>query len=370
MSEEHKKDKLKELKKRLYTKGFEGSPVFKGKLSRKKYDVNSEWEDTKDLKVNTETKNKMSNTGVNKTSMIKKIFIGSIIFFIFALGFVAFTFYRGSNVISAENINLEITGPVSVKGGESFDLGVNIKNKSETEIESASLLVEYPKGAYASFDSQDELIRTRKEIGTVSLSNPVSVNIPLVLFGEENSEKEINFTLEFRFKGSGATLEKSEVYKVKISSSPINLSFSVPKETSSKQEFNTVVDVESNSNKLIKNLLLKVDYPFGFTFKGASPEPVSGENIWDMGDLSPTDKKTITIRGTIDGQEGDEKVFKTSVGTKSKDSSDSIGTLYNFDSESTVIKKPFLGIDLLLDGNTAPECISKSGKSIRTDILW
>ena len=368
MQEENRKDKLKELRKRLYTKGFKGKPVFQGKLSSKEYKVNNEWDNTEN--TNTSKEKEKSEITANKIPMIKKIFIGSVIFFILALGFVAFTFYRGSNVISADNINIEITGPVSVKGGEEFELGVNIKNKSETDIESASLLIEYPKGAYESFDSQDELVRTRKEIGTVSLASPATVKIPLVLFGEENSEKEINFTLEFRFKGSGATLEKSKVYNVRISSSPVNLSFFVPKEASIKQEFDVVVDIESNSNNPIKDLLVKVEYPFGFVFKGASPSASIGENIWHIGDLLPSDKKTIKIRGAIDGQEGDEKVFRVSIGTSSKESEDSIGTLYNFVSESIYVTKPFLGINLLVDGNASPEYVSKSGKSIRVDILW
>jgi len=365
-ADKNKKDKLKEMRKRLYTKGFKAEPIEPGKFKKKEYEVKKQWEEVPAKKSLKKEKFKSSD----KMPMIKKIFIASIVFFVAALAFVVFTFYYGNNVVSVENIDISISGPVSISGGEEFTLEVDIKNKSEIAIESASLLVEYPEGAYESADSQDELLRKREALNAIESGGSFSKTLPLVLFGEENSEKEINVTLELRFKGSSATFEKTELYKVRISSSPVNLSFSVPKEASLKQEFEMTIDLESNSSNVIKGLLLQVDYPFGFVFTDATPAPASGENVWDIGDLASADKRTIIIRGTVDGQEGDEKVFRVSTGTRTKKGENIIGTIYNFVSESVSVTKPFLGVNLLINGSSAPEYISSSKKAVRVDILW
>lgn len=366
MAEENKKDKLKEMRRRLYSKGFKEQPIKPGNFKRKEYKVKEKWEEYS----TPEPIKKEKLESVEKMSMIKKIFIGSLLFFVAALAFVVFTFYRGGNIASVEDIKIETTGPVSIKGGEVLSIDINIKNESEVEVESASLLVKYPKGVYVAVDSQDELARKREDVGNILPGGSVSKKISQVLFGEENSDKKINFILEFRFKGSSATLEKKGVYDIRISSSPVNLSFSVPKESSLKQEFEMVVNLESNSNNTAKDLMLKIEYPFGFVFSGASPEPVFDNNTWNIGDLAPADKKTIRIRGLIDGQEGDEKVFRASIGTLNKDLKYSIGILYNFISESIVLAKPFLGVNLLINGDNSPGYVSKSEESIRADILW
>jgi hypothetical protein len=367
-SKENKKSKLKEMNKRLYTKGFKEEPIEPGRFKKKEYEVSEQWEEAP---VEDEPLvEKKKTQSVNKTPMIKKVFLVSVAFFVLALAFVIFTFYRGNNVVSVDSIDLSINGPVSINGGEEFPLEIDIKNNSDVAIESASLLLKYPKGSYETPDSQVELFRKREDLGSIGPGEDFSKKLSLVLFGEENSEKEIVATLELRFKGSSATFEKTESYKIKIASSPVNLSFSVPKETSLKQEFEVVVDLESNSSNTLKDLLLKVDYPFGFTFSGATPAPATGENVWDIGDLAAADKRTIIIRGTLDGQEGDEKVFNASVGTKNKDNNNTIGTIYNFVSESVAVTKPFLGINMLINGSSAPEYFTSSEKPARVDISW
>ena len=358
--EENKKDKLKQMRRRLYRKDFKAEPIVSGRFKKKKYDVKEGWENPSVESVETETE-ESKKISKKKMSLVKKIFIFSAAFFVVALGFVIFTFYRGSNILSVENIDINTTGPVSVKGGEEFEIKFDIKNRSEAAMESASLLVEYPEGVYSSFDSQDEMTRTREDLGVIEPGDSVSKTIPLALFGEENSEKKIDFITYNGHKGS---------YKVRISSSPVNLSFSLPKEASLKQEFEMKIDLESNSNNTMKGLLLRAEYPSSFVFKGASPKPISGDNIWDIGDLGATDKRTITIRGVLEGQQGDEKVFRVATGKRVKTNKNIIGTVYNFISESIVLTKPFLGVNLLVNGDSSPEYIAKAGKPIRVDILW
>jgi hypothetical protein len=363
-----KKDKIRRLKESLYEKGFKNKPIEPGEFEKQEYEVSEKWAEPSVEEKNNKQKLRL----VKRSLMLKSIFIVSTIFFFVALGFFVYKFYYGGNVISAENIKISINGPVSVNGGEEFDLEVVIDNKSGVIVESPELLIEYPEGAYQSFESQKKLVRTMETLNPIKPNEIVTRKFPLVLFGEENSEKEITASLDFRFEGSSATLEKKENYTIKLASSPIDLSLDVPKEINSKQEFELTIRVKSNSNETIKGLLLSVDYPFGFLFKNAAPVPtsLSVNNIWKIGDIKPLDERVIKIRGVMEGKEGDEKFFNVHTGIISTENDNSIGTIYNSVSESISITKPSLGVDLLVNGSSLAKYVSGSKETVRVDILW
>jgi len=199
------------MRERLYTKGFKPKSLEIGRFKKKKYEVSEEWEEPAIVEPVKKRKIKTQK----KISMVKKVFIASAVFFVLALIFAAVTFYRGGNIISADSVDMAVDAPVSVNGGEEFTVSVDIKNKSEVSIESANILVKYPKGSYKTADSQDELSRERFSLDVISPGESVSKTFPLTLFGEENSEKEVVVKLELRFKGSSATFEKTELYKVR-----------------------------------------------------------------------------------------------------------------------------------------------------------
>ena len=76
-------------------------------------------------------------------------------------------------------------------------------------------------------------------------------------------------------------------------------------------------------------------YPPGFRFNDAQPSPSKGNSVWTLGDLGPSQKSNITIEGTIEGENSEERSFTASVGTTGDD-----GILKPFGtaSEKVVIK--------------------------------
>ncbi|MEM4531105.1 MAG: PKD domain-containing protein, partial [Thermofilaceae archaeon] len=48
-----------------------------------------------------------------------------------------------------------------------------------------------------------------------------------------------------------------------------------------------------------QNVVVTEAYPAGFTYGSASPAPTSGNNVWNLGTLAPSEEKTITITGTV-----------------------------------------------------------------------
>jgi len=150
MDKEDDKNKLKKVMESLYAKKFEEGPIKPNVFKKKEYKVKEKW----GIASLPPSKRAVFIERARKALTIKKILIGSLIFFITAVGIAFYVIKNGTNIISPENIDISITGPVSVNGGEEFSLEITIVNKSEVVVEAANLFMEYPEGVYSSFDLQ------------------------------------------------------------------------------------------------------------------------------------------------------------------------------------------------------------------------
>lgn len=360
---EKPKSKIEELSKRLYSTNFKDRPIIE-KLEAGEHEVSDTWKQDPPVVEGSKTPRS------SQSPLLKKILILSFSFFIIAVGVAIFYLYKGSGTLSANNVDISIEGPVSVAGGDDLKLGISVTNNNDAAVDDADLLIEYPEGSYASADSQSALPRIRKSLGRIEAHQTIRENVQAVIFGESNSEKKISATLEFRLEGSSATLEKKKEYAITLSSSPIDIVIDSLKEANSGQTVEVDVHLKSNSSSPLKDLLLSVDYPFGFQFKESTPKPNFDNKIWKLGDLPPAGERVIRIKGIIQGQDEEEKIFRAYVGTQSNRDERALGIAYNSLSSSIFLKKPFLSLDFLIDGVRANEYVSSSEKTVRVDISW
>ena len=299
-----------------------------------------------------------------------KVFIGAAVFFLVAILTAVFVFTGGSNVVSNNKIDLSIAGPASIAGGEKLSLNLSMGNNNSTTLEDSDLIVEYPAGARNPNDLNVELKRSRISIGNILAGQTVNQSVESVLFGEENSKQAIKFTLEYRVAGSNAIFYKEKVYDIVISSAPVTVRVQSLTEANAGQDIELAVTVASNSTETLKSVMLSADYPFGFTYKNSSPDTSYGKNTWLLGDLAPQSNRTIQVRGMIDGQDGEEKVFRFNAGIQSLTDEKIIGAVFLSVPQTVAIKKPFIGISLSLNGETGDIYATKAGRLIRGDLVW
>ena len=337
-------------------------------LSGKSYEVGDNWSRDDEEKQEEKPVFFEEKRGI---SLASKVLIVSFIFFLIASSVAFYRFYGGSNTISASNIDIMVTGPTSVSGGEKISLDVMVRNNNNTDLKSAELRMEYPEGTRAPEDLKTELKRSRNSLGDIIQAGNASKRVEFVLFGEEKSKKELKVIVEYRISGSSAIFYKEKVYEVVISDSPVNIEVVGLKETNANQAIEFSVTVSSNSSGLVKNLLLKAEYPFGFIFTDSSDPSIGPDDgVWNVGDLLPGKKKTIKIKGKLGGQDGEDKVFRFTAGIASDKDEKMIATPLVTSLATISIKKPFIGIELALDGSVANDFVSKNSKIIRADITW
>ncbi len=353
---------LDQMKTKLSSKTFASGGVRReGFTHFVKKNVPTAWQ--KEEKVNTEEKFYM------KTSMFKKFFIFSIVFFALALAFAAYMFFAGGNTVSNDNIDIAVLGNAFTAGGEELPLQVEITNRNNSALELADLVIEYPKSS--SGDLSNETERFRESLGSIPSGGVRNENMKITLFGEQGSIRPIRITLEYRVEGSNAIFVKEKAYQVTISSAPINISVNAPTEASPNQEIAFDIKTSLNATKAASKILLKVDYPVGFQFVSAKPSPSLGNNVWNLGDLVPGAERTISVIGKmVDVSDGEEKTFHIWSGTQSDNDKSSIGVVFNSLSHTVVIQKPFIEAKLYINGQYAREYASDTRTPIQGEIRW
>ncbi|MDD4989156.1 MAG: hypothetical protein PHV42_01895 [Candidatus Pacebacteria bacterium] len=368
-SEQEKKSRIETLEKKLYTRDAKQWVPRRKVLPHESVETPKAWNDSIEVQPTSDFEQE-SDVPKHRIPIFKKIFLASLFFFIIAFLFGAYMYFWGGNTVSADNISISVLGPVSVGGGEPLPLDVTIQNRNKSPLQATSLVIEYPDGTKSSKDLSIDMPRERDDIGNLASGDISHFRITPVLFGEEGSTKAIKFSLEYRIQDSNGIFNKDFTYNVGITSTPVTLTIDSLKEINSGQDIEITLTLVSNSPDVISNLLLGASYPFGWSFENADPKPVYQNNLWSLGDVEAGGKRVIKIRGKLEGQDGEERIFKFNAGLPNAKNMKAIDVAFISASDSITIQKPFIGLDLSLDGNTSKDAVMKSGKTVRAEIDW
>lgn len=285
----------------------------------------------------------------------KLVLIG-LIFFVLSVGLSSIFLIGGGNTISGENITIAVTGPFSIGGGEAIPIQVGITNDNSVPIQSATLIVDYPDGTRSPTEDGKELFSERLSLDTINPGETLNVPLRALVFGEENDEKEIKISIEYRVSGSNALFFKeAEPLRFKISSTPIRLSTNNTIKLSSGQETDIKITVTSNSPTPLSDIVIKADYPGAFDFTRSDPDPVLAENVWVIDKLEPEESQTITITGVLVGRETDEYAINLTVGVPAERDPQTLVSVFATERIDFVIEQPFIDIGLKVNGESASE---------------
>jgi hypothetical protein len=163
-NEEEKRNKLEDIKKSLYSRDNASmSSKRRHSLGSDIVKANTEWSED-DLKKESDFK-----------LPYKNIFLVAIIFFVFAIGFASYKFFISGNMISGDNVDIIIRGPVSIAGGEVLPLDVEVKNKNNVDLKVVDLKILYPDGTRSPEDLSAPLIRYSDLLGDINTGKSVNV---------------------------------------------------------------------------------------------------------------------------------------------------------------------------------------------------
>lgn len=342
------KTKSEHLKERLYSRETDGFLPWRSrkKLAGDRPKIDVDWSQPKELPIDF-TPQKKSSAG------LAMFFAASLIFLIVAGAFALNYLRTSSATVSASEIDLQVTGPQTLLAGEVIELQIVAANRSEGTLDLTDLLIEYPKGARSASDFTQDLITDRLPIGKLSPRSIRRGTIRAVLLGKDGERQTIKLSLEYRVKGGDVIYTKETSYSVLLTAGALTISVVANKEATTGQETDLEATITSHAVTTLHDVLLKVQYPFGFTQTESAPE-ATADGIWELGDFFPGELRKVHIRGRIVGEDSDKRIFKFSAGTRIDKEKQELETPLISYNHNVVIKDPFLATELLINGE-APE---------------
>lgn len=302
---------------------------------------------------------------------MKKFFVFAALFFVATVVIAGFVFFGGVNFVSSKNVDINVVGPTVTSAGQPIELGVTIENKNNTDLESVNFSVQYPQGSRNATDTSQTLTYVKEDLGVIKAGHDVVRNVRFVLIGEAGEAREVKFSLEYKVKGSNATFYKDKVYDLSVGNAPVSIKIESPINVTSGETFTTKLTLQLNSTEVLKNVMLRADYPYGYTMGESTPNPASSDNVWSLGDMAAGSTKTVTIKGKLLGEDQDERTFRFYLGV-----SDNGGVSPNFktiivsDQRTIGINRPDVGLTISLNGESAASYIAPAGRTIATSVRF
>ena len=297
------------------------------------------------------------------------ILLGTLGAFLLAILFSSLYLMFGNSQISNKNISIAITAPLTIGGGEVMNIQVAVTNQNKVPIESAVLIINYPAGTKSSDTPAKDLYEERITLNRINAGEAINTPLKAVMYGEENQERQLKATIEYRLVDSNGTFYKeSDPLTFKISSSPVVIRVESTKKVSAGQDVEVKLTIQSNASTPLKDLLITANYPTNFDYSSAEPAPAFRESAWLVKELLPEKSTTIIIKGNIVGKQTEEFQIQFSAGTPQQDNQFIIGSVLANATADFVIEQPFIDVGIGVNGLLTDVVTLPTGKDTQVEV--
>jgi len=364
---------VEDLKKKLYSRGA-NAPMqdVRAPLYPNAPDTPPVWSDSKPSAIVENTSPLRAGPAPAKRGLgfAGKFFIAAVAFFVIAAGAAAYFFFDGANFVSPNNIDLQIVAPSLADGGTAVPLQFIITNHNASELQLADLLIDYPDGTRDPSDPTKALTHDRQSIGTIAPGQQLKRTASAVVYGQEGASQTIKATLEYSLPNSNAVFTKEEDVIVTIGSSPVSVNVDMPGSVTAGEPFDITLTVRSNSQTPLDNVVVGAQYPFGYTTVSSNPKADANSAYWRVGTLAAGETKTIVIHGSIDGQDGDQRVFRFLAGTDTDTTDTTVTTPFLSVPSTLTVERPFITGVIAVGGQIGKTVAAIAGTPVNAEVNW
>ncbi|MEK7227354.1 MAG: hypothetical protein AAB641_00460 [Patescibacteria group bacterium] len=302
---------------------------------------------------------------------MKKFFVFALLFFVATILVAGLIFLGGTNFISSKNVEVNIVGPTSASAGEVLELGLTVKNSNNSDLELVKLSVQYPTGTRNPDNTGESLTFAKEDLGVIPAGEETAKSVRMVLIGSSGEVKEIKFSVEYHVKGSNATFYKDKPYEITIGSAPVSLYIESPTTVTSGEDFTTTLTLIMNSTEPLRNVMLRAEYPYGYSAVSAEPEAIANNNVWALGDFSPGRKAKVTIHGRLVGENQEERTFRFYAGVSDNGSMNPDFKSVVASRQHTVeIARPSIDLSVTFNGDNSPVYVAPAGRIIAVSVRF
>lgn len=312
--------------------------------------------------------NDIPHRGKRHVHLAGIFFIISFVFFTVSLGAAAYLFYFGGNSVSVDKIAIDILGPTTIAGGDIVPLSLTITNRNPVSVENATIEISFPNGTVSADGTLKAYPRYTENIGTLASGAVVTRSIKVIIFGGAGQALTLPVSFSFGTSGSNSVFIKKYTYALAVTSTPLSVSVDTLSETVSGKPITFTLNVRSNAVVPLENVILSGTFPFGFIASDSSL-PLSGSNFV-LGTIQPGASRTITLTGTLSGQNNEQRVFHFTVGTSKSASDQTLSVTYMTQDSTVTIVSPFITTSLSLNGDTRTDGVVAPGSSQNVTVSY
>lgn len=302
-------------------------------------------------------------------SFATKFFLFSFVFFCAGASVAGYMLIFGGNSISPQNIDMQIVTPSLIDGGKETSVQILISNRNQAPLQLADLVVDYPDGARDPLDQTKPLVHERQNIGTIMPGQQIKRTATAIFYGPEGSPQRISARLEYSIPGSNAVFEREAAAEFTVGSSPISVVVDAPNKAVTGEEFSMDLVVQSNATTPVDNVVIQAQYPFGYSVVTATPKAEAGGTLWRLGTLAPGKSTKIHIVGKIEGQDGDQRVFRFLAGSNADQTDTQVRVPFLTVPQTLTIERPFITTDIAVNGQTK-SITAPAGTVVRGTVSW
>ena len=291
---------------------------------------------------------------------LASIFLGvAVLFFLVSLGVAAYVFYVGGNSVSVDKVTVNVQGPTTVAGGDVVPLSLTITNTNSVAIENATIEIDFPSGTRSATNVLAAYPTYTENLGALASGASVTRSVQAILFGGSGQALTLPISLSYSTAGSNAVFVKKSSYSLTVSTTPLSISVQTLSETVSGQPLTLTLIVNSNATVPLSNVVLAAALPFGFLVTSSSL-PLNNSSFL-LGTLNPGASKTVTLTGTLTGQDTEQRVFHFSVGTANTSGDQTLAVTYMSQDATVAITAPFINTTLALNGDASSNVVISPG---------
>lgn len=235
-------------------------------------------------------------------------------FLVVIIGMAGFVFlYLGTR---GQEVQMALHDQGPLISGEARTIPVSMRNISNMTAQDVELALVLPPGSIVRQGNRETPVVSRfvQKLDDLKPGEERFVEITVRIFGKEGDEKKIEAVLLYRPQNLQARFTARASETLVIASVPLAIAWDVPRTVTRGQKVDVKVHYASNARLLFERMMLRLEYPEGFSFISADPPPTKDTSLWSLGSLSPGSGGDIIIHGVLSGQDGDIKTFRGMLG--------------------------------------------------------
>lgn len=244
----------------------------------------------------------------SKKNLPKTLLVIIILVILIAAGAI----FWGRHSFSKAKVQIDIEFQDDIASGEEIVLIAKYENKNRVNLNDVYLIIDYPSGAFSS--EGKEIYQEQRELGTILRKSEGEEEFKVRFVGEKEEIKNLTLKLNYQPQNINSRFENSTIFRIEINSVLISINIEGSEKTISGQEVNYLIEYENKTDEDAFDLKLELNYAGDFEFKSARPEPVEGNNIWQIDLLKAGETKKIELRGILRGEEEENKILKAGIG--------------------------------------------------------